>query len=144
MLYFFSLACYLSWNLDHPYIPLMLHYRWKQNCRAIWLFVISYSEVLFMNLMFVDPCIIVGFIKKNPTRCNSVSKFYYSIFIWRLTCFGWHTTHHQEPKTALPASGFLYVEGCWTCSWWTLSGTVLCCQCSFSLLMMGDVSPETC
>jgi len=32
-------------------------------------------------LMFVDPCIIVQFIKKNPTRCNNVSKFYYSIFI---------------------------------------------------------------
>jgi hypothetical protein len=29
--------------------------------------------------MFVDPCIIVQFIKKNPTRCNNVSKFYYSI-----------------------------------------------------------------
>jgi hypothetical protein len=27
------------------------------------------------DLMFVDPCIIVQFIKKNPTRCNSVSKF---------------------------------------------------------------------
>ena len=26
-------------------------------------------------LMFVDPCIIVQFIKKNPTRCNNVSKF---------------------------------------------------------------------
>jgi hypothetical protein len=26
-------------------------------------------------LMFVDPCIIVQFIKKNPIRCNSVSKF---------------------------------------------------------------------
>jgi hypothetical protein len=25
--------------------------------------------------MFVDPCIIVKFIKKNPTRCTSVSKF---------------------------------------------------------------------
>ena len=25
--------------------------------------------------MFVDPCIIAQFIKKNPTRCNSVSKF---------------------------------------------------------------------
>jgi hypothetical protein len=25
--------------------------------------------------MFVDPCIIVQFINKNPTRCNSVSKF---------------------------------------------------------------------
>jgi hypothetical protein len=34
-----------------------------------------------MDLMVVDPCIIVKFIKKNPTRCNSVSKFYYFIFI---------------------------------------------------------------
>jgi len=25
--------------------------------------------------MFVDPCIIVQFIQKNPTRHNSVSKF---------------------------------------------------------------------
>jgi hypothetical protein len=25
---------------------------------------------------------------------------------------------------ALAASGFAYVEGCWMCSWWTLSGTV--------------------
>jgi len=28
--------------------------------------------------MLVDPCIIVQFTKKNPTRCNNVSKFYYS------------------------------------------------------------------
>jgi hypothetical protein len=55
--------------------------------------------------MFADPCIIVKFIKKNPTRRNNVSKFHYS-------------------KTALAASGFSYVEGCWTCSWWTLSGVV--------------------
>ena len=74
--------------------------------------------------MFVDPCITVKFIKKNSTRFNNVSKFYYSIFIWSSTCFGRHTAHHQEPKTALEASGFSYVEGCWTCSWWTLSGTV--------------------
>jgi len=51
-------------------------------------------------------------IKKNPTRCNNVSKFYYSIFIWSSTCFGRHTAHRQEPKTALAASGFSYVEGC--------------------------------
>ena len=70
------------------------------------------------------------FIKKNPTRCNNVSKFfYYSIFIWSSTCFRRHTAHYQEPKTALAASGFSYVEGCWTCS--------------FRLLMMGGVSPET-
>ena len=27
-----------------------------------------------------------------------------------------------EPKTALAAPGFAYVEVCWTCSCWTLSG----------------------
>jgi len=57
---------------------------------------------------------------ENPTRCNSVSKFYF-IFIWSSTCFGRHTAHHQDPKTALAASDFAYVEGCWTCSCWTLS-----------------------
>jgi hypothetical protein len=30
-----------------------------------------------------------------------------------------HTAHNQEPKTVLAASGFSYVEGCWSCSWWT-------------------------
>jgi len=33
------------------------------------------------TLTFVDPCTIVQFVKKNPTRCNNVSRFYYSIFI---------------------------------------------------------------
>jgi hypothetical protein len=79
--------------------------------------------------------------------------------MWNSTCFGRHTTHHQEPKTALVASGFSYVKGCW----WTLSGTVCAWQrppttrpttfhiwktrgyqCSFRLLMMGSVLPETC
>jgi len=31
----------------------------------------NFTEIL----MFVGPCIIVQFIQKNPTRCNSVSKF---------------------------------------------------------------------
>ena len=65
------------------------------------------------------------FTKKNPTRCNNVSKFYYSIFICSSKCCRWHTAHHEDPKTALAASGFSYVEGCWTCSWWMLSG-ILC------------------
>jgi len=30
---------------------------------------------LNFNLMFVDPCVMVQFIKKNPTRFNNVSKF---------------------------------------------------------------------
>jgi hypothetical protein len=47
---------------------------------------------------------------KNPTRCNNISKFYYSIFIWNSTCFGRHTAHHEEPKTTLAASGF-FIRG---------------------------------
>jgi hypothetical protein len=94
--------------------------------------------------------------------------FYYSIFIWSSTCFGRHTAHHQEPKTALKASGFSHVEGCWTCSCWTASTSYTSEElprskkstrytsdnllraktqrlpCSFRLLMMGGVSPETC
>jgi len=87
------------------------------------------------------------FIQKNPTRCKNVSKFVISIFIWSSTCFGRHTAHHREPKTALVASGFAYVEGCWTCGCWTLSFHACKtrgCQCSFRLLMTGGVSPETC
>jgi hypothetical protein len=73
---------------------------------------------------WIITCSTVKCIKKNPTRCNNVSKFYFSIFIWSPTCFGRHTAHHQEPKSILAASGISYVKGCWTCSWWTLSGTV--------------------
>jgi len=49
---------------------------------------------------------VITFIKKNPTRCNNVSTFYYSIFKWSSTCFRRHIAHHQEPKTALAASDF--------------------------------------
>jgi len=31
---------------------------------------------------------------------------YYSVCIWSSVCFGRHTAHHQEPKTAMAASGF--------------------------------------
>jgi len=34
----------------------------------------------------------------------------------------------RRPKTALAASGFSYVEGCWTCSCWMLSGTICAWQ----------------
>ena len=42
----------------------------------------------------------------------------------KLNMFRATPAHHQEPKTALTASGFSYVDGCWTCSWWTFLGTV--------------------
>jgi len=95
-------------------------------CSVIMPFHVLILLAARSNLTFVDPCIIhvVQFIKKNPTSYNNVLKFYYSIFIWSPTCFARYTVHHQEPKTVLEASGFWHVEGCWMCSWWTLSGTV--------------------
>ena len=119
-------------------------------------------RTLFKLSKLVCDNVYMSCIKKNSTRCNNVSKFYYSIFIWSSTCFGRHTVHHQEPKTALAASGFSYVKGCWMCrggrcqeqcAWqrppttrpttfhvWKTRGY----QCSFRLLMMGGMSPETC
>jgi len=51
---------------------------------------------------------------EKSNKMQQCIKIYYSIFIWSSTCFGRHTAHHQEPKTALAVSGFAYVEGCWT------------------------------
>jgi hypothetical protein len=84
-------------------------------------------------------------------------------FKWSSTCFGRHTAPPQEQKNAQTATGCAYVEGCRTCSCGTLSSRYatwqlppttrpttfqVCktrgCLCSFRLLMMGSVSPETC
>jgi len=69
----------------------------------------------------MDLCIIVQFLQNNPTRCNSVTKFIIPYLHEAQTCFGRQTTHHQEPKTALAASGFAYMESCWMCGCWTLT-----------------------
>jgi len=52
---------------------------------------------------------------QNTAKVWKQRKFYF-IFIWSSTCLGRHITHHKEPKTALAASGFAYVEGCWACT----------------------------
>jgi len=63
-----------------------------------------------------------------------------------------HTTHHQELKTVIAASGFTYVYGCRPLRWLShRSGrqpkTYVKPQAAitvFELLLMGGVSPETC
>jgi hypothetical protein len=120
-------------------VPLELAYGllWRGNvhwvfvsfCTAVgsmWEMTVTFQSIVWpsLNVLTDLGSMYKSFIKKNPTRCNNVSKFYYSIFIWSSTCFGRHAAH-QEPKTALATSGFSYVEGCWTCRWWTLSGHYL-------------------
>ena len=60
---------------------------------------------------------------EKSNKMQQCIKIYYSIFIWSSTRFGRHTAHHQEPKTPLAASGFAYVEVCWTCGCWTLTAS---------------------
>jgi hypothetical protein len=75
----------------------------------------------FQNIIeYLMPCKATKKIQQHAT----VYQDFYFIVIWSSTCFGRHTAHHQEPKTVLAASGFTNVEGCWTCSCWTLSGRI--------------------
>jgi len=109
-------------------------------CGTNWVFKSDISSFVLNGIKRYE-----RFIKKNPTICNNVSKFYYSLFIWSSTCFGRHTDHHQELKTALAASGRCQARCAWqrppttrpsTFHVWKTSG----CQCSFRLLMMGGVA----
>jgi len=69
--------------------------------------------------------LILQFLQWKPQQDATLyQNFINPYFKWSSTCFGRYTAHHQEPKTAQAASGFAYVEGCGTCSCWTLSGSV--------------------
>ena len=121
-------SCHITWNLVEKFIckpPVSdfnhmlsllpeLQRMWTDTASRLW---INFSWIIIQNKLEVWTIHI-----KNPTRCNSVSKFYF-VFIWSSTCFGRHTAHHQEPKTLLTASGFAYVECCWTCGYWTLTAS---------------------
>jgi hypothetical protein len=57
--------------------------------------------------MFVDPCITVQFLQRKSQQDATVyQNFIIPYFKGSSTCFGRHTAHHQEPKTAQAASGF--------------------------------------
>jgi hypothetical protein len=102
--------CFYSiWYLSHRYCYLPLSWRsWNRSECAVG----GECHISFTWKFHIE----------NPKRCNSVSTFYF-LFIWSSTCFVQHTAHYQEPETALAASGFAYVEGCWTCSCWTLTAS---------------------
>ena len=48
--------------------------------------------------------------QRKSNKMQQCIKIFYFIFIWSSTCSGRHTAHHQEPKTALAASGFAYTS----------------------------------
>ena len=112
-------------------------------------------------LTFVNSSIIVQFIQKNPTRCNCISKFIIPYLyeaqhvsgdtspIIRNPKLHWQPLVFHTWKAVGRVAGGLcqtvpesfhqpHVKR--TFHVWKTRG----CQCSFRLLMMGGVSPETC
>jgi hypothetical protein len=60
---------------------------------------------------------------EKSNKMQQYIKIYYSIFIWSSTYFGPNTVHHQEPKTALAASGL---------HTWKVGGRVVAGRCQAS------------
>jgi hypothetical protein len=109
------------------------------------------QSISAINLMFMDPCIIVQIIQKSPTRCNRVLEFIISMFINCSTCFELHTAHHQELKNCncslwfykrlwLPAT----VKAEWELRYHSSSVKSEAAITVFALLMMSGVWLETC
>jgi hypothetical protein len=111
--------------------------------------------------MFIEPCITIQFIKKNPTRCSNVSKFYYFIYeaqhIWGDTPLIIRSLElHWQPLDfhTWKVVGRVVGGRCQAhCAWQRRPTTrpttfhvckIRGCQCSSRLLMLGRVSPETC
>jgi hypothetical protein len=75
--------------------------------------------------MFVDPCIIVQFIKELQEDATI-----YQNFIIPYLNEAQHVSGDTPPiirSLKLHWQPLVFhntVEGCWTCGWWTLSGTV--------------------
>jgi len=91
---------------------------WNVTTRSVFFFgrvgKFAKNDYYLRHLMFrvsVRHSIIHKELANKMQQCNKIC---YSTFIWSSTCFGRHTAHHQELKTALAASGFAYVKDCWT------------------------------
>jgi hypothetical protein len=84
---------FISIGFVHQEVP-------RSRSWKLWEHEISDKLLVNGNSYKLDPIglfIILKFVQKNPTKCNSLPKFY-SIFKWSLTCFWRHTSHHMEPK----------------------------------------------
>jgi hypothetical protein len=85
------------------------------------------------TLTFGDPCIIVKFIKKNPTRYNNVSNFIISYLYEAQHVSGDTPSIIRSPKLHWQFPVFHMWKVVWMCSWWTLSGTV--CATMYQILL---------
>ena len=115
-----------------------------------------------LDLIFVDPCIIVQFIKKNSTKCNNDQNFIIPYLyeaqhvsgdtspIIRSLKLHWQALVFQTREVVGRVDGGRCQAHCalqrppTTCPTTFHVWKTIGCQCSFRLLMMGGMWPETC
>jgi len=106
--------------LAHILIRTVLHLRLLNNMAF---YVIFTSRIFRFRLYsFAESRIM----KYNSYKIQQDATMYQNFnipYLYEAQHVSGDTAHHQEPKTALAASGFAYVEGCWTCACWTLSAS---------------------
>jgi len=106
-----------------------------------------FREYQILNLMFVDPCIIVQFIKKIQQDATVYQNF--------IIPYLYEAQHVSGDTPHIIRSLKLHWQPLVFQTWKVVGRGVggrcqahtepdNCCQCSFRLLMMGGVSPETC
>jgi hypothetical protein len=106
-------------ELGRMFTSILKHCNWIRNVKdpcGLFRLTFKFCTLTFTHKIHTE-------IANKMQQCI---KIYYSMFICSSTCFGWHTTHHQELKTALVASGFAYLKGCgrWGCWMLTVSSNL--------------------
>jgi hypothetical protein len=142
----FGMMWWRQWTNEACHTNSWGYLSWLRDCVRIWgsanVHVLWDMEHDTSQTRVIFGLKYVKYTKRNPTSCNSVSKFYF-ILIWSSTCFKRHSAHHQETKTALSSSGFTYLEGCWMCSCWTPSGRVSLYTLADSIQQLHGQRPST-
>jgi hypothetical protein len=118
----------------------------------------QHMETYFKYWAFVmeEPLQTVTFVHKFVKKVQQDAKMYQNFIISYL----YEAQHVSDDTPPIIRSLKLHWQSVvfhtwkvvWTCSWWALSGTYCAfhvwktrgCQCSFRLLIMGGVWPETC
>jgi hypothetical protein len=96
----------VEWQVKGKVGNPLMSFRVKMLSLALMWLIISLNwinyTVYWVIALYLMNCTVHT---EKSNKMQQCVKIYYSIFMWSSTCFGRHTSHHQEPKTALSASG---------------------------------------
>ena len=119
---------------------------WRPFWTCLWDLLVSLMKLFLVNLMFVDPSIIVQFLQWKPNKMQQCIKILLFLILNKAQHVSGNTPPiirslklHKQPLVLhmWEVVGCAVVGRCHVCK-------TRGCLCSFRLLMVGGVSPETC